>query len=161
MKIYQKIIVLAEKPQTDDNKYAIANFIHSGTPTTVVTGAGERGGSIASFRSAFGRLPETATDWQDVIKIANGRWPSQRNIAAEAKVQGNTFAKIYGRTANLKNTNDSNAVTVMTYGLRPAQRNTASEKAAIKAFRYVFHVDPTSASDWDVVRAIAYSGAKR
>jgi chitodextrinase len=161
MKIYQKVIALATKEQTQQNKYNIANFIHNGTPTTIVTGAGERGGSIASFRNAFGRLPETTTDWQDVIKIANGRWPSQRNISAEAKVQGNTFAKIYGRTANLKNTNDSNAVTVMTYGLRPATRSTESEKAAIKAFRYFFRADPTTAADWDVVRAIAYSGAKR
>jgi chitodextrinase len=161
LKIYQKIIALAEKPITQSNKYAIAEFIQNGTPTTVIIGAGERGGSIASFRSAFGRLPESETDWQDVVKIANGRWPSQKNITAEQRAQTETFAKIYGRTANLKNQNDNAAVTVITYGLRPAQRNVNSEKAAILSFKYFYKKSPTTAQEWDIVRAIAYSGAKR
>ena len=49
----------------------------------------------------------------------------------------------------------------MAYGLRTATRNLNSEKAAIKSFKAIFGKAPTTASDWDAVRAIAYSGAKR
>jgi hypothetical protein len=61
----------------------------------------------------------------------------------------------------MKQANDNAAVTVMAYGLRPASRNTNSEKVAINSFKYIYKKTPTSAQDWDIVRAIAYSGAKR
>jgi chitodextrinase len=160
-KVYQKVVAISERELSKDEKYIVAHFVHYGTPTTIVNGAGERGGSIASFKSAFGRLPKTETDWQDVIKIANGRWPTQKNVSAEKKSQTTTFAKVYGRAANMGNANDNAAVTVMTYGLRPALRNTDSEKSGILAFKYYYKRAPTSAEDWDIVRAIAYSGAKR
>ena len=158
--IYLKMIALATKPLSDQAKIVIAYFIHTGTPTTRILGAGERGGTVASFRSAFGYLPETLADWQDVLKIGNGRWPKKQSLPAEnaAKIQ---FEKIYLREPNMKQANDNAAVTVMAYGLRPALRNTNSEKVAIKAFKYYYNIYPTSAQNWDIVRAIAYSGAKR
>jgi len=61
----------------------------------------------------------------------------------------------------MKQANDNAAVNIMAYGLRPAQRNTASEKIAILSFKYIFKKTPVSAQDWDEVRAISYSGAKR
>ncbi|HTX86911.1 MAG TPA: hypothetical protein VMC41_02505, partial [Candidatus Nanoarchaeia archaeon] len=157
---YLKIIALAAKPLTQKIKYAIADFIHSGTPTTKILGAGERGGSIASFNSAFSRLPETATDWQDIIKIGNGRWTSQTSASSLARAKIN-FKLVYGRNPKMSDVHDNAAVTIMAYGLRPAQRNQASEKTAIKSFKFIFHKAPVSATDWDIVRAIAYSGAKR
>jgi hypothetical protein len=157
---YQKIIALTVKTITDATKVAIENFIHFGTPTTIPLGAGERAGSIASFDSAFARLPDSNLDWQDVIKIGNGRWPTQTSAAAEIRAKIN-FKKIYLREPNMKQANDNAAVTVMAYGLRPAARNTASEKTAINSFKYIFKKIPTTAVDWDEVRAIAYSGAKR
>jgi chitodextrinase len=160
-KVYQKIIAISERELSKDEKYVIAHFIHYGTPTTIINGAGERGGSIASFKSAFGRLPKSESDWQDVIKIANGRWPTQRNTIIEKKAQNSTFAKVYGRAANMSNTNDNAAVTIISYGLRPAQRNKNSEKVGILAFKYYYKRAPSSAEDWDIVRAIAYSGARR
>ena len=57
--------------------------------------------------------------------------------------------------------NDKAAVNIMAYGLRPAQRNMNSEKTAILSFKYIFKKTPSTAQDWDEVRAIAYSGAKR
>ncbi len=158
--IYQKIVALAERTLTQDDKYAIAYFIHYGTPTTVIIGAGERGGSIASFRAAFGRLPNSFLDWQDVIKIANGRWPTQRSQSAEEKARLK-FKKIYLRDPNMKDAHDNAGVTVMAYGLRPAQRSLESEKASIKSFKYIYKKNPATAEEWDIVRAIAYSGAKR
>jgi len=158
--IYDKIVALAERVLSQDDRYNIAYFIHNGTQTTGIIGAGERGGSIASFRSALSRLPKNELDWQDIIKIANGRWPTQRSLTAEnrAKVQ---FKKVYLRDANMNQANDNAAVTVMAYGLRPANRNMSSEKVAILTFKYVYKKNPVSAEEWDVVRAIAYSGAKR
>ena len=61
----------------------------------------------------------------------------------------------------MSNTHDANAVTIMTYGLIPAKRNIASEKVAINAFRHYFGYAPSSALAWNIVRAIAYSGAAR
>lgn len=135
-------------------------FITYGTVGTKILGAGERAGVISSYKSAFSKLPKTETQWQDAIKIANGRWPSEKNGAAEAKAK-TSFKKIYGREAKMSNTNDNAAVTVMAYGLRPSARNLNSEKAAILSFKYFYKRAPISAADWDAVRAIAYSGAKR
>jgi chitodextrinase len=141
-------------------KQVLANFIKSGTPTTVVIGSGERAGVVNSYRSAFNRLPGSESDWQDVIKIANGRWTKEKNASAESRAKI-IFNKIYLRDSKLTQANDSAAVNIMAYGLRPALRNLASEKTAILTFKYIFKKNPSSASDWDAVRAIAYSGAKR
>lgn len=138
----------------------IWHFITYGTKSTKHLGAGERAGVINSFKAAFGKLPETETDWEDVIKIGNGRWPTQRSVNAENKAK-EMFKKIYLKDANMENSNDNAAVTIMSYGLRPFQRNMASEKTAIKTFESIFKYSPSSATDWDAVRAIAYSGATR
>jgi hypothetical protein len=115
---------------------------------------------LNSYRQAYGRLPDDESSWSDVLKIASGRWPSERNTVAEAgaKVE---FKKVYLRDANMSNNIDENAIMVIAYGLRPTNRNLNSEKVAIKTFRYVYGHDPVSALAWDIVRAIAYSGAKR
>ena len=65
------------------------------------------------------------------------------------------------RGINKNNQNDDSAVTIMAYGLRPANRNMDSEKNAIKIFKNIFKYNPASAIDWDTVRAIAYSGSER
>jgi len=145
---------------TDEQKSALIEFITYGTETTKVLGAGERAGTANSYKAAFGKLPKTEADWADAIKIANGRWPSVTNATAETKAKA-SFKKIYGRTADMNKANDNAAVTVMAYGLRPSARNLNSEKAAIISFKYFMKRNPSSAVDWDIVRAIAYSGAKR
>jgi len=138
----------------------LANFIANGSATTKTMGAGERAGVVSSYKKAFGKLPATDSEWLDVVKIANGRWPSATSASAvaSAKVE---FAKVYKRAANMDNTNDNAAISIIAYGLRPTARNTNSEKSAIKSFRAVYAHDPISALAWDIVRAIAYSGASR
>jgi hypothetical protein len=158
--IYDKI-VKGRVISSEVHRYQIAYFIHYGTDTTKHLGAGERGGVINSYHSAFGRLPDTEAEWQDAIKIANGRWPTERNTALESKNKQETFKKIYKREADMNNPKDNAAVTILTYGLRPLQRNMASEAASIKHFKGIFGHNPVTASEWDVVRAIAYSGATR
>lgn len=138
----------------------LVNFVTYGTSSTQVLGAGERLGVLNSYRAAYGKVPSTEAEIADVIKIANGRWPSETNAKAEARAKA-TFKSIYKREANMSQANDNAAVTVMAYGLRPANRNLNSEKQAIKNFRGTLGRSPSLATDWDMVRAIAYSGAKR
>jgi hypothetical protein len=156
LKIYQ--VLIADKELSDEELMSIAYFIQVGTKTTIRLGAGERAGVINSFLSAYGHLPQTLIDWQDVIKIANGRWPAVLNPEAAAKAQ-EKFQEIYARTADMNNPNDNAAVSIIAYGLRSANRNMESEKNAINIFTDIFGFDPVSALDWDMVRAIAYSGA--
>ncbi|MDD5290715.1 MAG: hypothetical protein PHZ04_01230 [Patescibacteria group bacterium] len=145
---------------TAEIRNTINNFVTYGTKATKSLGAGERAGVVNSFKAALGKLPTTEADWNDVIKIANGRWPSQISKAAEDKATIN-FKKVYLRDPDRKNAHDDAAVTVMAYGLRPADRNLNSEKAAIKSFKAIYGYAPSAATAWDVVRAIAYSGATR
>ncbi|HMB65533.1 MAG TPA: fibronectin type III domain-containing protein, partial [Patescibacteria group bacterium] len=139
---------------------AITNFIAYGTPSTLILGAGERAGVINSYKAAFDKLPDTYEEWLDVLKIANGRWPAERSVTAENKAK-EKFEEVYSREPNMDNPNDNAAVTIMAYGLRSDSRNMESEAAAIKIFEGIFDYSPTSATDWDTVRAIAYSGATR
>jgi len=105
-------------------------------------------------------LPGNVEQWRDVLKIANGRWPTERNKnkEAQAKIE---FKKVYKRDANMNNANDNAAITVIAYGLRPTNRKTSSEAASVRSFRFVYGHDPVSAIAWDIVRAIAYSGARK
>ena len=160
-RLYIFIITKSTKELNSQDKFAIAYFIHDGTPTTNILGAGERAGVINSYLSVFEDLPDSAADWKDVVKIANGRWPEQRNLEKEQAAEATHFYNIYQRNPNMDSQFDNAAVTVITYGLRPADRNMDSEKAAIKIFKNIFYHDPSSALDWDIVRAIAYSGATR
>jgi protocatechuate 3,4-dioxygenase beta subunit len=146
---------------TQQNQHALTNFVTYGTSTTLSLGEGERAGVVNSYKSAFGKLPAEESEWSDTIKIANGRWPSETNETAETNAIA-TFKKIYLREPNrAENQNDDAAVVIMAYGLRPSDRNLDSEKAAIKIFEGIYGYSPVSATDWDAVRAISYSGATR
>jgi hypothetical protein len=160
-RLYNLIIDKSPHALLEQDKYAIAYFIHEGTPTTIILGAGERAGVLNSYLSVFGKLPKNTGEWQDVVKIGNGRWPTERNTNAENTAEKTHFTVIYRRNPDMNNPHDNAAVTVITYGLRPADRNMDSEKAAIKIFEGIYLQSPTSALDWDIVRAIAYSGAIR
>ncbi|MBU4347464.1 right-handed parallel beta-helix repeat-containing protein [Patescibacteria group bacterium] len=160
--IYDKLMALqAKKMNISQNmKYAIAYFIHYGTPTTKRLGSGERAGVINSYISAYGKLPENIADWQDIIKIANGRWPGETNSNTENKAKVE-FKKVYKREPDMKNANDGNAIMVTAYGLRPVNRNLDSERAAITIFKGIYGYNPSATDEWDIARAIGYSGAKR
>lgn len=141
-------------------KTTINDYIVYGTPTSLRLGSGERAGVVNSFYQAYGKLPNSEAEWSDVIKVANGRWPSERSLSAEnqAKLE---FERVYGRNPALTDSYDQNAVMVIAYGLIPSQRNLAGEIIATKTFSYYYNHTPVSALAWNIVRAIAYSGAKR
>ena len=157
-KYVKELIKSASTSSSQQN--AITNFVAYGTETTSKLGEGERAGVINSYKSAFGKLPTTENEWNDAIKIANGRWPSEKNAETEENAT-DAFEKIYKRAPDRSDANDDAAVTIISYGLRPTQRNINSEKSAIKSFKAVYGYEPKSATSWDIVRAIAYSGAKR
>lgn len=160
LKKYVKALIAKASSLDSQQKSALNNFLAYGTPTTQKLGEGERAGVVNSYKSAFGKLPTKENEWNDIVKIANGRWPNERNATTEKNAE-EAFTKIYKRNPNRINPNDDAAVTVIAYGLRPEKRNTQSETAAIKSFRSIYGYQPTSATAWDIVRAIAYSGAKR
>ena len=144
----------------ESNIRAFTNFIFYSTETTDILGAGERAGVINSYKSAYDKLPTTEAEWNDLILIANGRWPGEKKETAEANGK-KEFKKVYKRDANMENANDNAAVTIIAYGLRSDSRNLNSEKAGIKSFKHIYGYNPASAIDWDIVRAIAYSGSVR
>jgi hypothetical protein len=159
--LYDALIAREKLRLSNNMKYALAYFIEYGTPTTEALGKGERAGVLNSFFSAYGKLPRNTSDYQDVIKIANGRWPRQTIRNKEALAE-EAFQKIYRRLSDGQtNEHDQAAITIMAYGLRPAVRDLQAESNAIATFRSVYKHDPRTASEWDLVRAIAYSGATR
>ncbi|MDD4412629.1 MAG: chitobiase/beta-hexosaminidase C-terminal domain-containing protein [Patescibacteria group bacterium] len=154
------VILNLDKTLTDQEEITINSFIVYGTRTTQRLGAGERAAVINSYFQAYGKLPNAETEWSDVLKIASGRWPVERSSKAESQAM-EEFVRVYHRKANLNNNIDENAIMVIAYGLLPLQRNLNSEQTAIKTFRAIYGHAPVSALAWNIVRAIAYSGATR
>lgn len=142
---------------------AINNFVTYGADeNTKKLGAGERAAVINSYKEAYGKLPGDNSELADVIKIANGRWPSK--ISEEALTAAKeTFVKIYNREPDMNNANDSAAVTIMAYGLRQKaeNRNLKSEQKGMEIFNDIFGHIPQTTEEWNAMQAITYSGAKR
>jgi hypothetical protein len=157
-KLKKDIKALSERVEN-----AINNFITYGVDeNTKKLGAGERAAVIHSFKAAFKKLPETEEELADAIKIANGRWPSLKSEEAERQAKEH-FKKIYKRIADMDNPHDNAAITIMAYGLRQRaeNRNLDNERKAIRIFRHIWKHNPSSTEDWNMVQAIAYSGADR
>ncbi|PLX27616.1 hypothetical protein C0583_00025 [Candidatus Parcubacteria bacterium] len=160
MENYVPILEEGVSGLTINQIYAVNNFVTYGTVSTHYLGEGERAGVVNSYKKAFGKLPTIESEWNDCILIANGRWPGEASATA-IEAAKEEFKKIYLREANMENQHDNAAVTVIAYGLRPKNRNLDSEKAALNIFKGIYKHNPSSALDWDIVRAIAYSGAVR
>lgn len=157
---YLSVVSKTNQSLSDLEKYNIATFINKGTESSMELGSGERAAVLNSYFSAFSKLPREHHEWEDIIKISNGRWPGESNINAERRAL-TIFRKIYKRDPRFSNQYDESAIKIIAYGLRPRQRNLNSEKLAILSFKNIFKRSPSSAIDWDTVRAISYSGAKR
>lgn len=142
---------------------AINTFVTYGVDdNTKRLGEGERAAVVNSYQSAYGKLPSSEEELSDVIKIANGRWPSITNTNAENRAKAE-FRNIYKREANINNASDNAAVTIMAYGLRQRaeNRNLNSESVGLKIFKDIYNRLPQSTNDWNILQAITYSGATR
>jgi hypothetical protein len=157
-KYTKKIIAGSAMEQNKIN--ALNYFIAYGTKSSAYLGAGERAGVLNSYKYAFGQAPADEGAWTDCLAIANGRWPTKSNQLAIKRAE-TEFKKIYKRPAVINNKNDNSAITILAYGLRNLKRNTNSESFAIKTFRNIYKTTPLNPFQWDIVRAVAYSGAKR
>jgi hypothetical protein len=120
----------------------------------------DRKGVITDFVDTYGRVPSTTTDWNDIAKILSSHKPTQRSLAAEQKALID-FGKVYKRMPDYTNVYDEWALYYMAYNIRPNNRNLDSERFSIGVFKTVYGSDPTTADDWAIVRAIAYTGASR
>ncbi len=141
----------------------VNNFITYGVDdNTKRLGEGERAAVMYSYKDAFKKLPEDEDEMADAIKIANGRWPSKKSEEAEKKAKKH-FRKIYKRVADMDDSKDDAAITVMAYGLRQKaeNRNLESEKKGIKIFKDLYGKHPDTTEDWNVMQAITYSGSTR
>jgi hypothetical protein len=160
---YLKNLTEELKKISQEMKTAIANFVAYGADeNTKKLGEGVRAAVINSYEKAYGQLPQDEDDLEDVLRIANGRFPNERNVAADELARKH-FKKVYLREPIVGNANDEAALTIIAYGLRQKaeNRNLYSERVAIKTFNKIYKYLPKTADDWDVVQAIAYSGAKR
>lgn len=126
-------------------------------------GEGERAAVLNSYKSAYNKLPQTDEELSDMIKIVNGRFPSERNSESEKKAKS-FFKQVYKRTPNMKNNqNDIAAVMIMAYGLRQAaeNRNLSSEQKGIGTFKSIFGGVPKTTEEWNIMQAVTYSGSAR
>lgn len=154
--LYNKVVT-AKIKLSQQARYAIAYFIHFGTPSTMRLGAEERANVLLSYKLTYGSLPQSLSNWQDVISISNAQWPARRSSGAERTAKTN-FKKVYLRAANLLDANDMNAVFYMAYGLRPLRPDLNAEASASQRFVAVYFRQPSSVGDWNIIRGIAYSG---
>jgi hypothetical protein len=148
---------------SDQLESALSQFVAYGVDdNTRKLGEGERAAVVHSYRQAFGKLPETGSELEDVIRIANGRWPSRKSEAQERQAKED-FSRIYQREADMDRPGDNAAITIMAYGLRqkPENRNLSSERQGLKLFADIYGRQASTTSDWNIVQAIAYSGASR
>lgn len=160
---YLRSLTSALAKISQSSKDSIKNFIAYGVDdNTKKLGEGERAAVINSYNQAYGQLPDSESELADVIKIANGRWPSQTSSQAVAEAK-ESFIKVYGREPNMENVNDNAAVTIMAYGLRQkaSNRKLTSEQNGLAIFENVFGHKPSTTKEWNILQAITYSGAKK
>ncbi len=157
---YQTNITCEAESMPSYGSAALDLFVANGTPLTFKLGRGERAGIIKSYTATFGHPPMTVADWSDVIRISTGRWPEQRSAIAEERAYL-LFGRVYARSPDRNEASDDAAVIMMAYGLRPTQRNLNSEYSALQIYEAIFRQLPSTSISWDLVRAIAYSGAER
>ncbi len=119
-------------------------------------------GVLQKYAEIYNHVPITDAHWQDIKSIINGRKPVERKFTREIWA-GAQFIKVYHRMFNFQNKYDDIAIWIAAYDLRlkPANRNLQSERAAINTFKVIYGRLPLNGDDWDIVRMVAYSGAKR
>lgn len=171
------VIEKAEAKLKQVEKAKVDNFITYGTKLTLKLGAGERAGVLRSFSAACdGKLPITEAEWEAALRIANGRFPSLKDCTATKDRAFTNFELVYKRDADLKNPNDAAAINIMQFGLLPTKQVKQKdgtyktvpnrdvdkrEKPALKTFHKEFGYFPNKVTAWNVLKAIAYSGAVR
>lgn len=126
-------------------------------------GEGERAAVLKSYKEAFDKIPENEEEMSEVVKIANGHFPSKTSKKAETKAK-QEFVKIYKRVPEISvNEKDKAAINILAYGLRQKaqNRNLNSERQGISIFTSIYEKSPENTSEWNALQTITYSGAIR
>lgn len=118
--------------------------------------------SCESYTSAFNKIPLSDSEMTDVKRINNGAYPIRRSTSSELKSSA-IFEKIYKRKPRADNLSDKKAIMIMTYGVKQkrVEIDPGKEKFAGMVYYKVYGRRPLTAGEKNVLRAIAYSGAKR
>jgi hypothetical protein len=140
--------------------WSIVHFIAYGTDNTANLTAAERKDIITDYSGIYGHVPSDAQGWADVDSMATGVKPATRVLKAEQNALKD-FTRVYGRLPNFSVAGDDLAMGYLAYKLRAATRDLTVEKSATSVFKGIYKVNPTTSAHWAVVRALAYSGAKR
>lgn len=116
---------------------------------------------LDNFILAYGHKPENENEWQDLMRINNGYWPSKESQTAENKAKED-FKRIFKRAPEMNSAGDKHAVKILAYDIqqRPEKRNLGKEREAIIKFKKIFSRLPSKAADWKFIRVLAYSGVK-
>lgn len=117
---------------------------------------------LESYERIYKKLPASRADWRDCLLMANSERPKQISKSAEEKAV-RSFKTVYKRLPNFRASQqaDTRAFNFIAYGLRSKNKDAKKEAVAARAFQTIFKRKPFKPEDWDVVRAVAYSGAKR
>jgi hypothetical protein len=150
--------ILDRNPSGDE--WSAVHFIAYGTTESTKLSVRDRKGVVGDYYDIYGKIPTTDEDWKDVALILTSHKPHQRNEDAEAQAIKD-FEKIYKRLPDFENVHDEWATYYIGYNIRNKGRNLDSERFAIGAFKSIYGYNPVSSHDWSIMRAIAYSGAKR
>ena len=160
---YLKSLTSEVKNISESMKSFMTNFVTYGVDeNTKKLGEGERAAVLNSFKEAYKKLPETSTEIEDAIKIANGRFPSVRVESVENEAE-KIFEHVYDRAPDTQNASDQNFTMVVSYGLRQKAetRKLETEKKALDIYKGVYKQLPQNTEDWNILQGIAYSGAKK
>jgi hypothetical protein len=162
-KYLDDVLVKLQGLKTELYNFVVGFVAYGVDETTSLLGMGERAAVVKSFEDVYNRLPQSNLDVLDLIKIAEGRYPDQRNLKAEKKAIDN-FIEIYKRVPDIKDdVSDKNAIMIMTYGIRQMvkNRNLKAEVKAIEIYKEIFKKHPKTIQEWNIIQAIAYSGCTR
>ena len=103
-----------------------------------------------------------ATDTPSLsVQLIKGTSTLATSSAASLTAAEKEFKRIYLRKPDYKKFSDKAAVEIMARGLAGGKRNLASERAALKTYVHIYKSKPSSSKTWNILKAIAYSGAKR
>lgn len=165
-KVRERLKVDGKKKQapapTDEFGLRLESYLNNGADaSSVKLGEKERRAILDNFAAVFGHQPRNENEWQDLMRINNGYWPSKISQAAEDKAKED-FRKIFKRAPDMNISGDKQVIKILTYDLRqrPGLRSLAKEKIAIVRFKKIFEHLPAGAIDWKFIRALAYGGVK-
>jgi hypothetical protein len=157
---HQGLIVSASTPEV---KVSLKNYLAYGTESTLRLGEGQRAATVINYTNIKGDIPQTESDIEDVLKIANNIVPLIRNPELEPKFLGNYYRlNNIIKENNITKIDENNLILELnqflrfSYGVLPMERSIAREKWAIELFVKNYNKLPQTDGDWRIVNSWAY-----